>query len=91
VPYDIYACADVIQTYKYVRAALRWLAIEEGRNGKYLLLRLANERSGVAGTVDAIDNAIDCCQKGCYTSRFSLAQSFELMGHTKRLRLHSIP
>jgi hypothetical protein len=56
-------------------------------NGTDKLLRPPNSRRRELGTVEAIDNAIKCCWKGCYTSPFTFAASYKLLYETPRTKL----
>jgi hypothetical protein len=69
------------------------MAREHNRSGKDLLFRPPNKDSANIGTVQALDNAIACCRKGCYESRFTFAESYILVGRSKQYDLpifHSI-
>jgi hypothetical protein len=59
---------------------------KNGAYGKDPLFRPPNPRSkGEIGTLQAIDNAIACCEKGCYTSPFHFSESHRLLYYRKEL------
>ncbi|KAG5178047.1 hypothetical protein JKP88DRAFT_201968 [Tribonema minus] len=51
-------------------------------------LRKLRDNKGDQGTLEAFNNAIACCEKGCYTSPFHFAESHKLLYVKKELGIH---